>query len=153
METIRSRSPAETESLGRELAVRLLPGDLVLLRGSIGTGKSVLARGIAEGLGAQEWKGSPTFALVNEYETSPPLYHVDLFRLSAPEAEDIGLEDYTRDDAVVVVEWADRAEAYVSELARGRRFEIDIEDRGGDERLISMQTHANTGMADSGDQK
>jgi tRNA threonylcarbamoyladenosine biosynthesis protein TsaE len=138
--TIRSTEPAETRRLGRRLAGALQPGDVVLMCGSIGAGKSVLARGIVEGFGSSDWKGSPTFTLVNEYPTDPPLFHVDLYRLSEAEAEAIGLEEYVRDDSITIVEWADRAPAYLGGLA-GRppiEIEIEIEDRGGSGRVITI---------------
>jgi tRNA threonylcarbamoyladenosine biosynthesis protein TsaE len=134
-----STSPQETEALGRCLSRGLRPGDSVFLCGSIGAGKSVLARGIALGLGADDWKGSPTFTLVNEYDTIPPVYHVDLYRLSETEAEDIGLDEYVREDGITVIEWADRARSYLTDIARSTPIEIEIEDLGGDDRVLSVQ--------------
>jgi tRNA threonylcarbamoyl adenosine modification protein YjeE len=134
-----SSAPEETEVLGRRLASDLRPGDLLLLYGSIGAGKSVLARGIAFGLGAAGWKGSPTFTLVNEYDTLPPLYHVDLYRISEPEVENVGLEEYIRADSIAMVEWADRAAGYLRAMAWRQPIEIEIEDLGGDDRLISVR--------------
>src|SRR5579871_6204100 len=109
MERIDTRSSEATAEVGRTLGSRLRGGDLVLLRGPIGAGKSVLARGLGEALGVTAWAGSPTFTLVNEYETDPRLYHIDLYRLGASEVEELGLEEYLRADTLAIVEWADRA--------------------------------------------
>lgn len=118
----------------------LAGGDVILLRGSLGAGKSVLARGIADALGVKEWRGSPTFTIVNEYDTTPALYHVDLYRLSRAEIEDLGLEEYVRPDSLTVVEWADRAADYLVELAERPPVWIDIAFVGqGEERSIEIQ--------------
>lgn len=130
-------APEQTLAIGREIAAELRGGDIVMLYGPIGAGKSVLARGVAEAMGAPRWRGSPTFNLVHEYLTQPPLYHFDLYRLAANEVEDLGLEDYARHDAVVVVEWADRAPDYLRTFA-GRVLEIEIDHAGGDTREIRL---------------
>lgn len=129
--------PDQTIEVGRQLARSLRGGDIVMLYGPIGAGKSVLARGIAEGLGAARWRGSPTFTLINEYSTHPALYHLDLYRLGAADVEDLGLEDYARGDAVMVVEWADRAPEALRRLAR-RTVEIEIDHAGEHERAIQV---------------
>jgi tRNA threonylcarbamoyladenosine biosynthesis protein TsaE len=77
-------------------------------------------------LGVVHWQGSPTFALVNEYDTAPRLYHVDLYRLSGHDAEELGLEEYVRDDSLVVVEWANRAPGLLADLARRAPTWVDI---------------------------
>jgi tRNA threonylcarbamoyladenosine biosynthesis protein TsaE len=107
-----SRDEAETRQLARELAMELSPGDVVLLSGALGSGKTVFVRGLAEGLNAEPGEvASPTFALVHEYgpDGAPPvLVHADLYRLSAAEAaraEDLGLEDARASGAVLAIEW------------------------------------------------
>ena len=137
--TIVSHSPDETVGLGREVAGALREGDVVLLHGSIGAGKSVLARGMIQALGAPTWRGSPTFALVNEYESKPPSYHIDLYRLARPEVEELGLEDYVRPDSVTIVEWADRAAPYLAELAPAEPLWIEMFLTGPQERSINLR--------------
>lgn len=125
-QSILSQSPQETLALGQHVASRLRGGERVLLNGSLGAGKSVLVRGLAQGLGARTWLGSPTFSLVHEYDTKPALYHVDLYRLQPAEVMDLGLEEYCRTDSVLVVEWADRATQYLADLSSGPLLTIDI---------------------------
>ena len=133
-----SRSADETLQLGRELAEKLVGGELILLRGPMGAGKSVLARGILTGLGASHWRGSPTYTIVNEYEGWFPAYHVDLYRLDAVEAEQLGLEEMVRDQSIVVVEWPERAEAYLRSLAVDGLVIVDLSIVGPEERNIHI---------------
>jgi tRNA threonylcarbamoyladenosine biosynthesis protein TsaE len=123
---VTSRSDEETRALGRSLAPRLSGGQMVLMFGSLGAGKSVVARGIGEALGIEAWRGSPTFTLVNEYRSEPILYHVDLYRLSTEEVMELGLEECVRQDSVVLVEWADRAPDYLTSLALETPLHIDF---------------------------
>ena len=107
---LETRSDAETRLLGIRLAKGLRPGMTVTLCGALGTGKTVLAKGVAEGLGCRQEASSPTFTLVNVYDGPVPMYHVDFYRLSRPEeVESLGLRDYLDGRGVLLVEWADRA--------------------------------------------
>lgn len=125
---------AATRRLGRELAARLRPGDVVLLTGDLGSGKTVFVRGLAEGLGLNpEEVSSPTFALLHEYGPAgqpPVLLHADLYRLSGETAwaavADLGLD--RRTEAVLAVEWprppVDALRAFrvtIEEIAAGAR--------------------------------
>jgi tRNA threonylcarbamoyladenosine biosynthesis protein TsaE len=111
---LESRSPEETRAAGRALGAVLEPGDVVLLDGQLGAGKTVFAKGIAEGLDVAETVVSPTFTLAREYEGRYRLVHVDVYRLDrVQEFLDLGLEDLAGDDAVTVVEWG---EAIAAEL-------------------------------------
>lgn len=136
--TIETDSPSATVTAGEALATRLAPGDVVLLSGPLGAGKSTFARGIARGLGSQHWRGSPTYNLVHEYATSPPLYHADLYRLAVGSIEDLGLEEYARQDSILLVEWPDRAPDLLRDLAWGRLIGIEIGPDGETRRIISM---------------
>jgi len=111
-ESFETRSVKGTMSLGRKLAERLGAGDCMALTGELGAGKTVLVRGIATGLGLDDARmvSSPTFVLVQEYAGGLPIYHVDLYRLTAPEGElaELGVDEMLA-DGVVLIEWAERA--------------------------------------------
>jgi tRNA threonylcarbamoyladenosine biosynthesis protein TsaE len=113
-QTVFSMSEDETFEFGRALARRLRGGETVLLEGPLGSGKTVLARGLAVGLGVPaEEVSSPSYVLVHEYHGGRlALFHVDLYRLEDPaEIETLGLEDLGSPVAVVVVEWGERLPA------------------------------------------
>lgn len=105
--TLVTHAPAETRALGCDLATLLEAGDVVLLAGPLGAGKTELVKGIAEGLGVEEVVVSPTFTIARAYTGRLRLLHVDVYRLdTAQELLDLGLEDLA-DDGVMVVEWGD----------------------------------------------
>lgn len=103
---------AATDRFGRRLAAHLVPGDVVLLSGDLGAGKTALARGILAGLGHAGEVPSPTFTLVQSYEVPGvrlPVWHVDLYRLEDPdEVEELGLDEILADGALII-EWPERA--------------------------------------------
>jgi tRNA threonylcarbamoyladenosine biosynthesis protein TsaE len=101
--------PAETEAFGRGLAAQLRPGDVIALYGDLAAGKTTLARGILRGLGFEGDVASPTFPIVVPYDgLSPPLWHVDLYRIDDPvEIEELALDDAI-DDGALVIEWPER---------------------------------------------
>ncbi|MER3454690.1 MAG: tRNA (adenosine(37)-N6)-threonylcarbamoyltransferase complex ATPase subunit type 1 TsaE [Acidimicrobiia bacterium] len=102
---LNSSGAEETEALGEALSHHLREGDLVVLRGPLGSGKTTLVRGIARGLGCPA-VSSPTFVLVMEYRGRKTLRHADFFRLeSSVEVEDLGLEEIMGPEAITVVEW------------------------------------------------
>ena len=105
---MRTNSPAETRLLGERLAHLLQPGDVLLMLGDLGAGKSELTRGLARGLGIAGPVSSPSFTILNVYEDGRvPLYHFDWYRLeSAEELFEMGMEEYLGGDGVAVVEWA-----------------------------------------------
>ncbi len=104
-----SNSPTETRRLGERIARRLLPGDVLLLQGDLGAGKTCLAQGIGKGLGIDATIKSSAFVLLNEYEGRLKMYLSDLYRLEDPlEVADLALEEVAA-DGVLVVEWPDRA--------------------------------------------
>jgi tRNA threonylcarbamoyladenosine biosynthesis protein TsaE len=105
-------SPAETIKLGERLSRELQPGDVVALYGDLGSGKTHLVKGIAAGLGLDPADAaSPTFVLVHEYPTRPPLYHFDAYRIERPaEFAAIGFAEYAGADGICVVEWPERIE-------------------------------------------
>lgn len=109
---IETVSPEETLALGERLARHLRPGDVLALYGDLGAGKTHLVKGICAELGiAPERVSSPTFTLVNEYATRPPLYHLDLYRIERlSELDEIGVEELLHGEGVCVVEWPERME-------------------------------------------
>jgi tRNA threonylcarbamoyladenosine biosynthesis protein TsaE len=108
--TVISASPAETRRLGIWVGRRLKPGDVISLRGDMGTGKTLFTRGIAEGLGVLRGQGvrSPTFTLIHEYKGRHPIYHIDLYRLWGNELDEIGWEEYLCGEGVTVIEAAEK---------------------------------------------
>ena len=107
----RTDSPEATTEFGRALGGQLRPGDVILLTGDLGAGKSVLARGLARGLGITQAMPSPTFTLMQPYEGRIPFYHFDLYRLDDPDQFfEAGLDEYVGGDGAAVIEWPDRAE-------------------------------------------
>lgn len=136
IEEVVTRSPEETRRVGREVGRSAGGGALILLTGSIGAGKSVFARGVADALGVDYWRGSPSFTLVNEYPTRPRLFHADLYRLTSSEAAELGLEEYVRDDSVLLIEWADRAADWLG--ATGDATRVSIQILGPEERLLTL---------------
>jgi len=105
-----TNSQEETFDVGYELGKKAKKGDIFGLIGDLGTGKTILAKGIAKGLGINEEITSPTFTLLEVYEAAIPLYHFDLYRISDDsELENLFFEEYWYDDGVSVIEWAERA--------------------------------------------
>ena len=105
-----TNSAAETRELGKRLAEKLKAGDVILLTGELGAGKSELARGIAKGLGVAETGTSPSFTILNVYESGrTPLYHFDWYRLeSEEELYELGMDEYLGGDGIALVEWPER---------------------------------------------
>ncbi len=104
-----SNSAEETRKIGMKLGKLAASGDVILLVGSLGAGKTCLTQGIARGLGIDEYTTSPSFVLVREHRGKLPLYHMDLYRLDRiEEVTQLGLDDYLYGNGVCVVEWADK---------------------------------------------
>ena len=122
-----TKSEAETQALARKLAGTLKSGDVVLLFGDLGAGKTTFVRGLAEGLGVDpEQVSSPTFTLVHEYRGSAmTLFHADLYRLDRVATEDLGLDEIGVKGGVLAIEWPDRLG---HELRGARSVRIDVVD-------------------------
>ncbi len=127
-----SHSVEQTRRIGQRLAALLGPGDLILLDGPFGAGKTTFTQGLAHGLAvAADYVTSPTFTLINEYPGRLPLYHVDLYRLeTVAQVHELGLLEYVDGDGVTVIEWPERAAAllplerltvYLSDIAETKR--------------------------------
>jgi tRNA threonylcarbamoyladenosine biosynthesis protein TsaE len=135
LETV-TRSARETQTLGQCLGALACPGDIFLLSGDYGTGKTCLTQGIAWGLGIAEYTLSPSFVLVREMAGRLPLYHADLWRLgSLAEIADLGLDEYLNGNGVVVIEWAEKGSA----LFPGEHLEVNLEYITDTERRIRFR--------------
>ncbi len=122
-----THSEDETTTVARELAADVKAGDVILLSGNLGAGKTAFVRGLAAGLGIDpEEVSSPTFTLVHEYRGGRlTLYHADLYRLDRVATEDLGLEEMGVADGVLAIEWPDRLS---HPLPGARAIEIEIVD-------------------------
>lgn len=134
-----SRSPAGTQRIARSLLRTLGPGSVIALHGELGSGKTCFVQGLAKALGIVAPVASPTFTLVHEYRGRLPLYHVDLYRIAAPqEAVNLGLDEYLEGDGITAIEWAERlldtlpADAVHVHMEPGKRPK---------ERIITISRH------------
>ena len=125
--TYTTRSEEETQRVGADLAALLQAGDVLLLSGTLGAGKTAFVRGLAEGLGIDpDEVASPTFTLVHEYRGGRlTLYHADLYRLDSAATDDLGIEEMGVADGVLAVEWPDRL---THAMPRSRDVSIEIVD-------------------------
>ena len=134
-----SGNAAETEAIGAELAAGLAPGDVVLIEGELGAGKTTLVRGAARALGVTAPVTSPTFTIGQRYPAPVPVAHVDLFRIPGLAGEDPDLlADYLRDDTISFVEWPQGGEQTVAGFAR-IALRVRLEHAGADTRLVSVE--------------
>jgi tRNA threonylcarbamoyladenosine biosynthesis protein TsaE len=134
-----SSSAAETEALGAELAASLKPGDVVLVQGEMGAGKTTFVRGACRALGVSAVVSSPTFTIGQRYPAPVPISHVDLFRVADLDAEDPDLlADYLRPDTIAFVEWPQGAERALEALAHVA-WRVRLEHGGGDRRLVEIR--------------
>ena len=131
---ITTASPAETLAVGRHLAALLRAGDVILLAGRLGAGKTVLASGIGEGLGVEEPLTSPSFILARAHEGFMPVIHADVYRLgSSAEFEDLDLPEQAR-EGVLLIEWGD----VVAHGVPDSHLLVRIELADGEQRTISL---------------
>lgn len=134
---MQTNSAAETEALGAQLAARLEPGDVVVVSGDVGAGKTTLIRGACRALGIAGPVTSPTFTIGHRYEGGRlPISHLDLYRLEGLEGEDPALlDDYLTPDAIAFIEWPAVAEP---RLAERRILAVRLGHAGGDRREIEL---------------
>ncbi|MCM1183181.1 MAG: tRNA (adenosine(37)-N6)-threonylcarbamoyltransferase complex ATPase subunit type 1 TsaE [Roseburia sp.] len=137
---IETNSPEETLALGRRLGQQAQKGDIYTLSGDLGVGKTVLAQGIAEGLGIREPVNSPTFTIVQIYEEGRlPLYHFDAYRIGdVEEMDEIGYEDYFYGDGLCIIEWAELIAEIIPPTAGHITITKNLE-KGCDYRKIVME--------------
>ncbi len=132
-----SRSPEETQEIGRLLGQGAEAGDVFLLTGALGAGKTCLTQGIAWGLGVTGYARSPTFVIATRYKGRLTLHHIDLFRIQdSQEAWDLGLDEYLSSEGVCVVEWADRVPEVFPQESLWITLEYGAEET---ERLITIK--------------
>ena len=136
-----SQSPDDTYHLGMELGVSCCPGQVYTLTGDLGVGKTLFTQGFAAGLGITEPVSSPTFTILQVYDTGRlPLYHFDVYRIGdVEEMEEVGWEDYIYGQGVCIVEWSELVQSILPEQRTQILIEKDLE-KGFDYRKISI-TH------------
>ena len=137
---LETRSPKETFDLGVRLGQDACPGQVFTLTGDLGVGKTVFTQGFAEGLGIEEAVNSPTFTIVQVYESGRlPFYHFDVYRIGdVEEMDEVGFEDYVMGEGVSLIEWAN----LIEEILPDNRTEILIEkdlEQGFDYRRITVK--------------
>lgn len=127
----------ETLDFAKAISKELFPGCVILLEGPLGAGKTTFTKGVAEGLGIDRIIKSPSYTLIREYENEPlSLYHVDLFRLEGGGAEDLGLDEYFRQEGVVMIEWASVAPEVIPE--EHLLIEIEVSGDEGEKRTFTL---------------
>ncbi|MBD3331742.1 tRNA (adenosine(37)-N6)-threonylcarbamoyltransferase complex ATPase subunit type 1 TsaE [candidate division GN15 bacterium] len=131
-----SHSEAQTVALATRLSDAFMPGDVVVLNGELGCGKTTFVRALAVARGVDEkLVNSPSYTFVNEYKATPPIYHFDLYRLQEPEElHEIGWDEYLKRDGLVVVEWGERARGLLPATFYLLQFDI----LGDTERKIEL---------------
>lgn len=132
-----SAGPDPTEDLGAGIAALLQPGDVVILRGDLGAGKTTLVRGAARALGVVGPVTSPTFTIANSYEGRVPVAHLDAWRLADPDDEEMGLAlEAVGEGAIAFIEWPDSVLHGLPEP----RVQVDIAHGGGDDRVVRLMS-------------
>ena len=144
MKEYETYSPGETYRIGRELGKEAKPGQVYTLTGDLGVGKTVFTQGFADGLGVREQVNSPTFTILQIYESGRlPLYHFDVYRIGDPEEMyEVGWEDYVWSDGVCLIEWADLIGELTEEILPEKLTEVRIERdpaRGFDYRKLLIR--------------
>ena len=136
---IETENPEETFALGQKIGRAATPGQIYTLTGDLGVGKTVFTQGVAAGLGITEPICSPTFTIIQEYESGRlPLYHFDVYRIGdIEEMEEIGYDDYFFGQGICLIEWANLIEEILPEHYTEIRIEKDL-DKGFDYRKITV---------------
>jgi tRNA threonylcarbamoyladenosine biosynthesis protein TsaE len=137
---LETSDPAQTEALAAELAAGLGPGDVVLVEGELGAGKTTFVRGACRALGIDGIVTSPTFTIGQRYDASVPVSHLDLYRVADLGNEDPDLlADYIAPDRIAFVEWPEDAVASIADLSR-LAARVVIEHAGGDRRVVTIES-------------
>lgn len=134
-----TNDPAQTEALAAELAAGLAIGDVVLVEGELGAGKTTFVRGACRALGVEGVVSSPTFTIGQRYQASVPVSHLDLYRVADLGDEDPDLlADYIGPDRIAFVEWPKSAVATIADMSR-LAARVVIEHAGGDRRVVTIE--------------
>jgi tRNA threonylcarbamoyladenosine biosynthesis protein TsaE len=129
-----ARDEADTERLAGALASLLEPGSVLALDGDLGAGKTRFSQALGKALGVRELINSPTFTIIKEYEGRMPFYHMDVYRISQAEADELGLEEYFFGSGACVVEWA----SLIRDLLPAERLEMYVAVAGATERVFAL---------------
>jgi tRNA threonylcarbamoyladenosine biosynthesis protein TsaE len=133
---LKSNNESETKEIGKKLGKKLKPGDVVCLIGELGTGKTMMVKGIASVFGIEEREiASASFIIIAEYDRTIPFYHIDLYRLENEEIPGIGLHEYLGRDGISVIEWAEKAS---TEIPDGS-IKVQFRYAGDSSREIEIQ--------------
>ncbi|OKP82019.1 tRNA threonylcarbamoyladenosine biosynthesis protein TsaE [Paenibacillus helianthi] len=132
--TYRSYSLADTDLLAADLAALVTAGTVIGLDGDLGAGKTAFSQSFARHLGVEGIVSSPTFTIIKEYQGRLPLYHMDVYRISLQEADELGLDEYFYGQGVSLVEWS----SIISDLMPLQHLHIAMETYGPEERLITV---------------
>jgi tRNA threonylcarbamoyladenosine biosynthesis protein TsaE len=131
-----TKTPRETSILGKKFATALKSGDIVFLKGDLGSGKTTFTQGVVKAFGNKGFARSSSFMLINEYNAdSIKLFHIDLYRLKPLSVWDIGIEEYLYSGNISLIEWADRLVGAENE----NRWNVEIENTTGTERKIKIE--------------
>ncbi|KPV55746.1 hydrolase [Paenibacillus sp. A3] len=131
-----ARHVADTSALAERLASLFIPGTVITLDGDLGAGKTTFSQAVAKAIGVKDIVNSPTFTIIKEYEGSEfPFYHMDVYRLSLEEADDLGLDEYFYGKGITLVEWG----SLIEEILPPQRLEIRIETDGENGRSFKLK--------------
>jgi tRNA threonylcarbamoyladenosine biosynthesis protein TsaE len=130
-----AKQEEDTYKLAERIALWVKPGSVIALDGDLGAGKTTFSQAFAKAVGVEQVVNSPTYTIIKEYEGKLPFYHMDVYRISLEEAEELGLDDYFFGTGVTLVEWASRIEAILPQ----ERLEIFIETIGEQQRKFHVK--------------
>lgn len=138
--TVESFGPQDTYDLGKQLGEKAAPGDVICLNGDLGVGKTIFTQGFAKGLGIEEPVNSPTFTIIQQYDSGRlPLYHFDVYRIGdISEMDEVGYEDCFYGDGVTLIEWSNLIEELLPEKLISVKIEKNLEN-GFDYRKITVE--------------
>lgn len=141
MLSVKTKEPEETFALGERLAPYLRPGMIITLSGELGAGKTIFAKGMAKGFRVAEQVTSPTFTIINEYQGTLPLYHIDAYRLeenSEEEIEELGLDEYFYSSGITLIEWPEMINNYLPQSYLRINIEKIMDESGSELRVVNF---------------